>query len=1082
MHQLKILFVFLFFGSTASYSQLSAFTLNVAVTDETCTNNGAIGVTVSNAVANSEITYQLYLAPEFDIFIAQTVGPSFSSLSAGNYRVVATQTLNGESSSKQIDLIIISLIEVLDFELENSTASNCDTTATLIVNILSGNPTFFEIIDGPEIRPLQVSNVFTGLSSGTYIIRVYDECGDALAKSYTFVLANNNLNIGAPQLPEIYTSCTSVQLTNQITSNTSAPILYPLLINYTIFAPNGAVAQLLSQNIATGPTDLLELLQDVNLFGNQLFNIQIEVIDNCNNVFIENFEINPNPKLNFQQQVAPCGALFFAITVVNFFPPYTLNFTEPAEFNPLTFNAGYPGPFTTSEVIFGNLQNTVPFGNYKLSAIDGCGKTANLDFSLSDQPLRPNVHVFNNGCESLFGTVRIQVPGSRQIVSISMILAPTAYPNPLPHNVMSSVNTTGIFFNNNLPVGNYSFLITDNCGDSYTVLVTVPVFVFGNLVAITRPSCGAIFGAVSLSTTNGALVIVTITAAPSTFTELLPFDVSLNISANGIFYMSDLPAGTYSFTAKDICGFDLATTVQIMGYTSSSLGFLINRKCGAFDIIMNDTDDSITGKSFWLQRFFPNTNTWGHPNTAAGYAEGTIPNSTNSQQLSNPNTLLNIFLIGNFRIIKVFESFANGNPIAQCTDLYAEFTVAPDLLISGFYNLSCNDGNGPDDVVVEVVGVAPFNFSITSPVVLNNGQSNVFSNLPEGLYNFRVTDNCGNLRNISVGTGSLIPLTIANAPQSMLVCRNDGVAFGIFPLVNQKAQILGSQNPNMYNVSFHLSQDDAESGQNPLPDGYTNITNPQIIFARVQHMTIALCYATTSFSIFAGITPILVPADPVILCAGFNKLLTADAGFPAYEWSTGETTRSILVSEPGIYTVTVKNIYQDFSCDATKEFVVNGSSPATFQAISTTDWSEANNSVVILVTGAGTYQYSLDDVIYQTSNTFADLRPGIYTVYVRDENGCGKVNDEFTLLNYPKFFTPNADGYNDTWQIQFSTAEPDLNVDVFDRFGKFIIRIKGGEVGWDGTYNGSELPATDYWFVVVREDGKIYKGHFSLKR
>jgi gliding motility-associated-like protein len=1082
MQLLRMLFVFLFLSTTATYSQLSAFTLNVAITDETCTNNGAIGVTVSNAVANSEITYQLYLAPEFDIFIAQTVGPSFSSLSAGNYRVIATQSLNGESSSKQIDLTIISLIEVLNFELEDSTASNCDTTATLIVNILSGNPTFFEIIAGPETRPLQVSNVFTGLSSGTYIIRVYDECDDALSKAYTFVLANNNLNIGPPQLPEIYTSCTSVQLTNQITSNTSAPILYPLLINYTIFAPDGAVAQLLSQNIATGTPDLLELFQDVNLFGNQLFNIQIEVIDNCNNVFIENYEINPNPKLNFQQEVAACGELFFAITVVNFFPPYALNFTEPAEFDPFDFNAVYPGPFTETEVMFGDIENTVPFGNYEVSVIDGCGRTANLDFSLSDQPLRPNVNAFNNGCESLFGTLRIQIPGSRQIVSISMTLAPAAYPNPLPNNVMSSVNNSGVFFNNNLPVGDYSFFITDSCGDSYTVLVTIPVFVFGDLVAVTRPSCSPIFGAVSLSTTNGALVVVTITAAPLTFTTPLPFNVSFNINANGIFYMSDLPAGTYSFTAKDICGFDLATTVQILGYTSSSLGFFINRKCGAFDIIMNDIDDSITGKSFWLQRFFPNTNTWGHPNTAAGYAEGTIPNSTNSRQLSNPNTLLNIFLTGNFRIIKVFESFSNGNPNAQCTDFYVAFTVAPELLISGFYNLSCNDGTGPNDVVIEVVGVAPFNFSITSPFVLNNGQSNVFSNLPEGLYNFRVTDNCGNIRNISVGTESLIPLTVANAPRSMLVCRNDGVAFGIFPLVNQKIQILGNQNPNMYTVSFHLSQAEADSGQNPLPDGYTNITNPQVIFARVQHTTLALCYATTSFSIFAGITPILAPADPVFVCAGFKKLLTADAGFSAYEWSTGETTRSILVSEPGTYTVTVKNIYQDLTCDASKEFVVNASSRATFQAISTTDWSTANNSVVILVTGSGTYEYSLDDVIYQPSNTFANLLPGIYTVYVRDENDCGKVNAEFTLLNYPKFFTPNADGYNDTWQIKFSTAEPNLNVDVFDRFGKFIIRLKGGEVGWDGTYNGNELPATDYWFVVVREDGKIYKGHFSLKR
>jgi gliding motility-associated-like protein len=175
-------------------------------------------------------------------------------------------------------------------------------------------------------------------------------------------------------------------------------------------------------------------------------------------------------------------------------------------------------------------------------------------------------------------------------------------------------------------------------------------------------------------------------------------------------------------------------------------------------------------------------------------------------------------------------------------------------------------------------------------------------------------------------------------------------------------------------------------------------------------------------------------------------------------------------------------VYQDFSCDASKSFVVMASSPATIKTVETSDWSDANNTVVVLLTVSGDYTYSLDNLNFQTSNTFTDLLPGIYTVYVKDENKCGTVEEDFVLLNYPKFFTPNSDGYNDTWQIKFSAAEQKLNVDIFDRFGKFMIRLKGGETGWDGTYNGYEAPSTDYWFVVTRQDGKTYKGHFSLKR
>jgi gliding motility-associated-like protein len=82
---------------------------------------------------------------------------------------------------------------------------------------------------------------------------------------------------------------------------------------------------------------------------------------------------------------------------------------------------------------------------------------------------------------------------------------------------------------------------------------------------------------------------------------------------------------------------------------------------------------------------------------------------------------------------------------------------------------------------------------------------------------------------------------------------------------------------------------------------------------------------------------------------------------------------------------------------------------------------------------------------------------------------------------YPKFFTPNGDGYNDTWAIKFSFYEPNLKVNIFDRYGK-LIKILNNTNSWDGKYNGNELLSSDYWFVVTRENGKEYRGHFSLKR
>lgn len=1081
MHLTRYFYIMFLLFSISGFGQLTDFNFNVTATNETCTNNGVLEMTVSNTTPGAEIVYELFLAPDFNNPIAQTLISSFSGLSAGNYRVVANQSNNGQTNSKQKDVVISDLIEVLDFSISDSTNSNCDTTALLIVNVTSGNPVMYEIISGPEIRPLQTSNEFANLPAGTYNVRVFDDCGDALSKAYTFNLLINDLSIGAPILPDIYTSCTSIDISSSVSSNSELPILYPLNINYTVFAPDGSVAQNFTQNFATGPDNVLELVQNINTFGGQLFDVKIEVIDNCNTVFTETFEVNPNPKLVLIKQNGDCGDLFFSLMVNNYFPPFTLNFSQPATFNPLNFNANYPGAYLGNTVPFGAIENPTPYGNYVVSVQDGCNRTGTLSFKLEELLIKPVVAKFNNGCGSLFGTVRITIP-DRTIFSVSVTQAPATYPNVLPHNVSAFVTSDGFFLHNNLPVGAYTFFITDGCGDTYTVVTTVPEFVFGPLTASVKPNCSPTTGAIKLSTTNGKLVMVKIVEAPPTFMQPLPYDVSFNINSSGLFYMGDFPAGMYKFEAIDACNFDLDGTFEIKGYTSNSDGFTLTRKCGSFDITLGDNDESITGKTFWLQKFYPNTNTWGHPTTGAAFTEGAIPNSTTARELSNFNTILNLFLIGDFRIIKVFQTYNNGSPDAKCTDLYVKFSVAPELVITGAYNLDCTTGTGENDIVLDVEGVAPFNFKITSPFVFDNGSSNTFLDLPEGVYNFQVTDNCGNIKNTNIEIGTLVPVARANKPQSMLVCRNDGIQFGIFPLVSQTPQVLGNQNPNNYKVTYHLSQEDADSGDNQLPDGYTNVSNPQTIYVRVQHKTITICYATTFFKIFAGIKPILDPVTPVIVCEGSFKTLTAQAGFAGYEWSTGATTQSINVTQAGTYTVTVKNVYEDFSCDASIDYVVEASSKPDIQTIDTSDWSSNSNSVTIIVTGSGLYSYSLDNIHFQSSNTFTDLRPDRYTVYVRDEKGCGADMKAFILFYYPKYFTPNGDGYNDTWQIPYSSEEPNMVVDIYDRFGKFIIRLKGGDDGWDGTYNGNPLPSTDYWFALTRQDGTLYREHFSLKR
>ncbi|PJJ07117.1 gliding motility-associated-like protein [Flavobacterium sp. 1] len=85
------------------------------------------------------------------------------------------------------------------------------------------------------------------------------------------------------------------------------------------------------------------------------------------------------------------------------------------------------------------------------------------------------------------------------------------------------------------------------------------------------------------------------------------------------------------------------------------------------------------------------------------------------------------------------------------------------------------------------------------------------------------------------------------------------------------------------------------------------------------------------------------------------------------------------------------------------------------------------------------------------------------------------------VLPYPKFFTPNNDGFNDHWTIDFAYLAPKSTIRIFDRYGKLIKELTP-DISWDGNYQNLPLPSTDYWFVVTRLNGTEFKSHFSLKR
>jgi gliding motility-associated-like protein len=145
-----------------------------------------------------------------------------------------------------------------------------------------------------------------------------------------------------------------------------------------------------------------------------------------------------------------------------------------------------------------------------------------------------------------------------------------------------------------------------------------------------------------------------------------------------------------------------------------------------------------------------------------------------------------------------------------------------------------------------------------------------------------------------------------------------------------------------------------------------------------------------------------------------------------------------------------------------------------------------NNSITVSVTGDGNYVFALDDQYAPSQPTgyFDNLEPGLHTVFVLDLYGCSVLKVPFSIVGFPKHFTPNGDGYNDTWNIIGANANfyADTKILIFDRYGRLLKEINPIGNGWDGTFTGKQLPSDDYWFTAQLKDGRNIKGHFSLKR
>ncbi|MBP6039958.1 MAG: T9SS type B sorting domain-containing protein, partial [Flavobacterium sp.] len=234
-----------------------------------------------------------------------------------------------------------------------------------------------------------------------------------------------------------------------------------------------------------------------------------------------------------------------------------------------------------------------------------------------------------------------------------------------------------------------------------------------------------------------------------------------------------------------------------------------------------------------------------------------------------------------------------------------------------------------------------------------------------------------------------------------------------------------------------------------------------------------------------------VPFQSYVLDSGLNDVdydfvWTFEDGTIPVGTIPGATSATYTATQVGTYTVVATNSTTNCVSNIASA-VVSATNPATSLTVTQSEYFSDNATLVVTATGGnGTLLYQLDQGVLQESNVFTGVSAGTHTITVVDTQGCTYLTQEVLVIDYPKYFTPNGDGHNDTWNI-IGLNQPDAKLYIFDRYGKLLKQLSAttASEGWNGIYNNEKLPSTDYWFTLdYTENGakKQFKAHFSLIR
>lgn len=299
-------------------------------------------------------------------------------------------------------------------------------------------------------------------------------------------------------------------------------------------------------------------------------------------------------------------------------------------------------------------------------------------------------------------------------------------------------------------------------------------------------------------------------------------------------------------------------------------------------------------------------------------------------------------------------------------------------------------------------------------------------------------------------------VTVLTSTLSQEVCDDD---LDAIKSVNLKTFESFFTTDNNVSITYFNSENDAKNNANPI-SSTQNITSTGTYFLRFDKVNSCPNWAKITVNIKTPKASTTLQNKTI--CKNTTTVVDAGTGFTYYKWSNGTEGATLQTATYGVGTHSIE-LTSTNGCVYKQSFTISEAVDPVIDSV-----IEQGNSITVNVSGGtAPYEYSLDQINWQKSNFFDNLRRGVQKVYVRDANICTPIEYEFSIINLINAITPNGDGINDVLDYSDLRVKKDVKISIFDRFGKKVYSSeKQSNYIWNGTENGRSIITGTYWYVL----------------